>query len=147
MTEEQLQAKIFQYMWNHYPSTRRRFFHVSNELPNDAEYVLRTVEKHVGQQRWFSSLRQMIRKRISMFLSRRRASGVVSGIPDMILTHRGRTYGFELKTETGVVSAEQQKVHSVWMEDGTPVYVIRSFEEFLPIIEQIVGQKEIKLAS
>ena len=82
-----------------------------------------------------------------MFLSRRRASGVVSGIPDMILTHRGRTYGFELKTETGVVSAEQQKVHSVWMEDGTPVYVIRSFEEFLPIIEQIVGQKEIKLAS
>jgi len=147
MTEEQLQCSIFQFMWNFYPSTRRKFFHVSNELPNDAEYVLSQVERHIGKQRWFTILRDTIRKRIGIFLSKRRAGGVVAGIPDMILIRSGRAYGFELKTETGVVSPEQKKVHQVWSEDGTPVWIIRSLEEYKEVIMQLIGQPEIKLAA
>ncbi|MCW8314197.1 VRR-NUC domain-containing protein [Sphingobacterium sp. InxBP1] len=147
MTEEQLQAKIFQYMWNYYPSTRRKFFHVANELPNDAEYVLSQVQRHVGSQRWFTILRESIRKRIGMFLSRRRASGIVPGIPDMILINSGRAFGFELKTEEGTVSPAQKEVHKTWSEDGTPVWVIRSLEEYLDVIVSILGQPEIKKAS
>ena|SRR5690606_33169571 len=142
MTEEQLQAKIFQWMWNTHPETRRKFFHVANELPTDAEYVLQTVQRHLSPTpRWFAILRETIRKRIGIFLSRRRASGVVPGIPDMILVHSGRVYGFELKTETGTVSKEQEKVHAVWKEDGTPVYVIRSLEEFQQVVERILEKE------
>lgn len=142
MTELQLQAKIFQDMWNKYPSTRRKFFHVSNELPTDVDYVLSQVERHVGVARWFTILRDSIRKRIQMFLSRRKASGVVPGIPDMILIHHGRCYGFELKTETGMVSPAQNEVHATWREDGTPVYLVRTVEEFFTIIETILGKAE-----
>lgn len=33
--------------------------------------------------------------------------GVVSGVPDIIILHAGRTFGLELKTEKGKVSPEQ----------------------------------------
>lgn len=147
MTEEQLQANIFQFMWNYSPSTRRKFFHVSNELPNDAEYVLNQVERHIGKQRWFTILRESIRKRIGIFLSKRKAGGIVPGIPDMILIRSGRAFGFELKTDTGVVSPEQKKVHQVWAEDGTPVWVIRSLEEFKEVVKELIGEPELKLAA
>lgn len=144
MTEQQLQAKIFQWMWNHRSETRRKFFHVANELPTDAEYVLSTVAKHLSPTpRWFAILRETIRKRIGIFLSRRRASGVVAGIPDMILIHQGRVFGFELKTQTGKTSPEQEKVHAVWKEDGAPVYVIHSLEEFQDVAERILSTKEV----
>lgn len=77
-----------------------------------------------------------------MFLSRRKASGVVPGIPDMILIHRGRCYGFELKTETGTVSPAQNEVHASWREDGTPVYLVRTVDEFFAVIETILGKSE-----
>jgi len=155
MTEEQLQAKIFQHMWNYYPSTRRRFFHVANELPNDTEYILGEVGRKLGSRKdnkwvypmWFNTLRAMIRKRIEIFLSKRKASGIVAGIPDMILIHQGRAFAFELKTETGVVSPDQDKVHQIWREDGTPVWIIRSVEEFIKVITELIGQPEIKIAS
>ncbi|MDM1049351.1 hypothetical protein HX018_14000 [Sphingobacterium hotanense] len=115
---------------------------MSNELPTDVDYVLSHVERHVGTARWFVILRDSIRKRIQMFLSRRKASGVVAGIPDMILVHHGRCYGFELKTETGTVSQAQNEVHQVWKEDGTPVYLIRSLEEYIAVIETILGKAE-----
>lgn len=143
-TEIQLQAEIFQWMWNIHPETRRKFFHVANELPTDAEYVLNTVSRHLSPTpRWFTILRETIRKRIGIFLSRRRASGIVPGIPDMILVHQGRIYGFELKTKTGKTSPEQEKVHAVWKEDGTPVFVVRSLEDFQSVVGRILEKKEV----
>lgn len=110
MSEIQLQALIFQFMWNNYPSTRRLFFHVPN-----------------GGSR--NSVEGMQLK----------ASGVVAGIPDMVLIHRGKAYGFELKTPSGKVSPVQEKVHQAWATDGTPVYIVRSLEEFQSIISPILG--------
>jgi len=109
MTEIQLQAKIFQFTWNEYPETRGLFFHVPNGGSRN---------KIEGMQL--------------------KASGVIPGIPDMILLHKGSAYGFELKKQDGKVSEAQVKVHKTWQDNGTPVYVIRSFEEFLPIWEEII---------
>lgn len=115
MSEIQLQAKCFQFMWNEYPSTRRLFFHVPN-----------------GGQRNAVEGMQL------------KASGVVAGIPDMILIHKGCAFGFEMKTPTGKVSPEQEKVHKVWVQDGTPVYVIRSIDEFKSTIATLLGENERK---
>lgn len=114
MSEIQLQAKCFQYMWNYYPQTRRKFFHVPN-----------------GGSR--NSVEGMQLK----------ASGVVAGIPDMILINNGRAYGFEIKTPTGKISPAQEQVHKTWMADGTPVFVIRTFEEFEKIIIELFGLPKI----
>lgn len=115
MSEIQLQAFCFQFMWNNYPSTRRLFFHVPNGGSRDAREG-----------------------------SQLKASGVVAGIPDLVLINKGNAYGFELKTLTGKVSPEQEKVHKVWIQDGTPVYIIRTFEEFKAIAETILGPAERK---
>ena len=68
-----------------------------------------------------------------------KASGVVAGIPDCILVHQGRCFGFEFKTINGKVSSVQEKVHKVWQEDGTPVYIIRTIEEFKLNISAVIG--------
>ncbi len=118
MSEIQLQSQCFQWLWNFYPQTRRKFFHVPNGGSRNA------VE---GMQL--------------------KASGVVAGIPDCVLIHRGNAYGFEMKTQSGMVSPEQQKVHKVWQEDGTPVYIIRSLEEFQSEIFTIIGEPKKEIAA
>lgn len=155
MSEIQLQSQIFQFMWNEYPATRRLFFHVSNELPTDAEFILSEVGRVVGYEKggkrmfpsWLSTLRALVRKRVGIYLSKRQASGVVAGIPDMLLIQRGRVFGFELKTDTGVVSSSQEKVHQAWSEDGTPVYIIRSLEDFKKVVLTLIGEPSRKEAA
>lgn len=110
MSEIQLQTSCFTWLWNNYPQTRRLFFHVPNGGNRNA------IE---GMQL--------------------KASGVVAGIPDCILVHQGRCFGFEFKTINGKVSSVQEKVHKVWQEDGTPVYIIRTIEEFKLNISAVIG--------
>ena len=115
MSEIQLQALCFQFLWNNYPATRRLFFHVPNGGNRDARE---------GAQL--------------------KASGVVAGIPDMILIHKGRAFGFEMKTPTGSISPAQTTVHKSWAEDGTPVYIIRTFEQFKEIIADLIGRPNLR---
>lgn len=67
-----------------------------------------------------------------------KATGVVAGIPDMILLNKGKMIGIELKTLVGVVSDKQKKVHESWKEQGFEVYIIRTFEEFQELIKKVV---------
>jgi hypothetical protein len=81
ITEIQLQSKCFQWTWNQYPETRRCFFHVPNGGSRN--------KIEAGQLK---------------------ASGVVAGVPDMLLVWKGSVYAFEFKTETGVLSDAQKEV-------------------------------------
>ena len=67
-----------------------------------------------------------------------KASGVVAGVPDMLLMWKGRAYGFEFKTPTGVLSPAQKEVHEAWTSQGINVFVVRSFEQFRELIEKII---------
>jgi hypothetical protein len=69
-----------------------------------------------------------------------KASGVVPGIPDLILLNRGKCYGIEMKTSTGTLSDKQIKVHESWKQQGIEVFVIRTFEEFKELIIKIIEQ-------
>ena len=68
-----------------------------------------------------------------------KASGVVAGIPDLILIHDSKAYGIELKTLIGKVSDKQIKVHESWKNQGIDTFVIRTFEDFQELIIKIVG--------
>ncbi len=68
-----------------------------------------------------------------------KASGVVAGIPDLILINKGKLIGIELKTLIGKVSDKQIKVHESWKNQGIDTFVIRTFEEFQELIIKIIG--------
>lgn len=113
MTEDQLQSKIFKWMWNEFPHTRKRFFAVPNGgLRNKRE------------------------------ASKLKSTGVVPGIPDMIFIDNGFVHFFELKTESGRVSNEQKMVHVIFKHHMFPVYVIRSIEQFQIIILYIMREQQ-----
>lgn len=110
-SEIQLQAAAYQWLWNEHPETRRCFFSVPN-----------------------GGTRNMIEA------TQLKASGLTAGIPDCILVWSGgRAYGFEFKTEIGVVSPVQKLVHEAWKGQGVAVYIVRSFDEFKKIIHSILG--------
>lgn len=107
MTETQLQAACFQWAHNTFPQIRGLLFSVPN-----------------GGTR--NKIEAMTLK----------ATGLISGIPDMILIHP--LTAFEFKSETGRLSPNQEKIIELWREKGIPVYIIKSFEDFKLSIKKIL---------
>jgi hypothetical protein len=110
MSEIKLQAKIFQHFYNNHPETRGLIFHVPNG----------------GNRSEFEG-------------SQLKASGVVAGIPDLIILNNGKAYGLELKTEIGAIRDVQIKIHSIWASNGIEVLISRDFESSVNYINEIFG--------
>ena len=112
MTEEKLQAECYKWAVNTYPCLRFGcLFHVPN-----------------GGTR---------NKREAVVL---KATGVVAGVPDLILIHKGITYGIEMKTthKDSKCSDKQIKVHEAWKKQGVDTYIVRTQEEFEELVNKIV---------
>ncbi|MEJ2905056.1 VRR-NUC domain-containing protein [Pedobacter panaciterrae] len=109
-SEAEMQAEIFQYFWNEYPKTRRLLFHVPNG----------------GSRNKIEAVRL-------------RAQGVVKGVTDFILLGLNGMVGIELKIPGGIISDDQQKIHSAWIKQGYKVCVCWSKEEAISIIKQELG--------
>jgi hypothetical protein len=102
MTEDQLQASIFQYHWNNYPQERGLLFHVNNKARNKIEG------------------------------NKFKAMGVIPGVSDLIyLNPGGKPILIELKTENGTQSLEQKKWELQVRASGYQYVICRSLEDFL----------------
>lgn len=111
MTSEiALQSECFRWAWNNFPETRRCIFHVPN-----------------------GGLRSKIE---AMQL---KASGVISGIPDVLFVWKGKLYPFEFKAENGRISPQQSEVHKAWLNQGVEVKVIKTFGEWEYCIKRIIN--------
>ena len=64
--------------------------------------------------------------------------GLQTGVPDLVLMYNSKAYGIELKTNTGTLSDKQVKIHEAWKKQGIDTFVVRTFEEFKELIENIV---------
>lgn len=62
--------------------------------------------------------------------------GVVSGVPDIIILHKGKAYGLELKTSKGKVSPEQSEVMQRMLAAGADVAVAHGLDEALALLER-----------
>jgi hypothetical protein len=109
-TEDQLQAEFFKHVWNTYPKTRGLFFSVPNGGTRNPREAMKL-----------------------------KATGLVPGIPDLIFLWNGKVYGFELKTEKGVLSPKQKEIHEIWAANGICVYIVRTLAEVIEIIEKITN--------
>ena len=101
MSENQLQAQIFEYHWNNYPSQRGLLFHVNNKARNAIEG------------------------------NKFKAMGVIAGVSDLIyLKPGGKPIFIELKTDTGIQSNEQKKWEIAITNAGYEYIICRSLEDF-----------------
>lgn len=109
MSEDQIQAKIYQDAYNTYPEIRKCFFSVPNG----------------GTRNKIEAMKM-------------KATGLTAGIPDMILLYKGKCYGIEVKTETGSLSPAQITVHEAWRKQGVDVFVVRSAKEGLEVVKNVI---------
>lgn len=64
---------------------------------------------------------------------KKEASDCLSGLPDLIVLHKGKFIAFELKSKNGKMSKKQRDVQAVI---GT--HEIRTFEEFKELVDEFV---------
>lgn len=104
MTEDQLQAQIFQWHWNNVPAERGLLFHVQQKARNAIEG------------------------------NRFKAMGVVAGVSDLIyLRPGGKPVLIELKIESGSQSQIQKEWQAKVEAAGYQYIIVRSLEEAIPI--------------
>lgn len=131
-SEAKIQSECFLWLYNNYPNLRGLVYHV----PNGG---------YRGQQE------------ANTF----RAMGVVAGIPDLVIAvprmRLGRVesisgiYGksgalyIEMKTDKGVMSESQKKVHQKLIEAGNTVVLCRTVEEFKQIVEDYLTGTDFEI--
>lgn len=103
--EDKIQADCVKWFRNNFLKYRRQLFAV----PNGGLRDKRTAQK----------LKQ---------------TGTVPGIPDLIFVNNKKTVFLELKTKTGSTSTNQKLIHSTYKNEGFPVYIVRSIEQFQMIM-------------
>jgi VRR-NUC domain len=64
-----------------------------------------------------------------------RSLGVVAGVPDLLILHRGQLYGLELKSERGRLSPAQVQTHEQLRCAGAEVAVAHGIDQALAQLE------------
>lgn len=112
-TEARIQQEAFMKIWNEMPETRLCLFHVPNGMNIDARQGAKF-----------------------------KAQGVISGVPDLVFVWAGKTHYIELKTASGVLSKNQKSLHAKWAEQGIKVHVMRSAEQIISFVREVVSQSK-----
>lgn len=110
MTEEQLQAACFQWIYNSYPILRGLCWHVPNEG-----------------------------KRSPITGNKLKAQGLLPGAPDLCFHYKGKAYFFELKVAKNKLSNQQRFIKCQLRDHGFEYYEIRVLEQFQTIIKEILS--------
>jgi hypothetical protein len=112
-TESKIQQEAIMHIWNTMPETRLCLFHVPNGM--------------------FTNAREG---------AKFKAQGVIAGVPDLVFVWNGKTHYIEVKTEKGRLSEQQKALHQKWAEQGVIVNVVRSSEEIISIVSELVQQSK-----
>jgi hypothetical protein len=112
-TESKIQQDAIMEIWNKLPETRLCLFHVPNGM--------------------FTNAREG---------AKFKAQGVIAGVPDLVFVWAGKTHYIEVKTAKGVLSPQQKALHQKWAEQGVIVNVVRSSEEIIAIVAELVQRSK-----
>lgn len=66
-----------------------------------------------------------------------KATGVLPGVSDLVLLHKGRAIFIEVKTELGRQSTSQWEFQRAIEAQGFPYWLVRSAAETLDLIDKI----------
>jgi hypothetical protein len=65
-----------------------------------------------------------------------RGVGLKAGMPDIMIFHKGRCFGIELKVPGGKLSKDQFEMHELLAEAGVPVEVCYNLED---VVTALIG--------
>lgn len=116
-------------------------WHTPNEVPQDT-FLMDAIKKYAPHILTKKFLEQLS-KRLVMFLSRRRAVGVVKGITDLTLYHNNKLHAFDIKLGADKLSKEQISFAEQVIKQGGTFDVISDFESFKSFILAYVGKPEL----
>lgn len=123
--EDQFQAEAIKMISQEFPRLRDKFWHTLNDIniPKD------TNESEDEYQ-----------KRLMFFRGRLKALGVLAGVMDILIVHRGVLYKIELKQPDGSLSNKQKDIHQIWNTDNplAPCVVCRTLHEVYMACRKIV---------
>lgn len=110
-SEDKLQAECYQWAHNTYAELRGTLFSVPNGGYRNKIEVMKM-----------------------------KATGLTSGVPDMLCVYGGKLTAIELKNgANGVLSREQKELHLIWAKNGHYVHVCRSAGDWINVIEKILS--------
>ena len=110
MTEDQLQQQIYTWYNNNFCLKNHIPRHVIFSVPNGGSRNIIEAKKL-------------------------KATGLLSGVSDLIILQQNKTLFIELKIEKGVQSDKQKEFEERVKSLGFNYYIVRSLEEFKTIIE------------
>jgi len=108
MLEDNLLSQCFKHLWNNFPESRYKCWHVANE-----------------------------RKCSYIEGNKLKAKGVLRGVPDLVINRNSKAYYIEFKSEKGKQSQDQIIIQQALESEGFIYFLVNSFEQFKIIIEKI----------
>lgn len=114
LSEIQIQAKGYQYIFNNFPALRQLIFHVPNGGSRDAREGMQL-----------------------------KASGVTAGVPDLLFISQGKLHFIEVKRaserfkSSGGCSQTQIELHKIWHTAGIPGIIAYSSQEIVDYVVQV----------
>ena len=115
MNHNQLQSKCFLWIWNEHPELRGLLFAVNNNLTS-------SLKGDAGAAR----------------MAGLKSIGVCKGITDFIFYFKGRMYAWDIKVGHDKLRPEQIEFIAKVKEQGGDGGEIRSFEEFIKLVEEAI---------
>lgn len=109
MSEDQLQSKFYQYVWNNYPQLRRCIWAVPN-----------------------GGLRDKVTA------AKLKATGMLKGVWDLHIFYRGQFYIIETKIGNNQLTPEQIEWRALMVAHGAKAFVYRTINEGVGIINQVL---------
>lgn len=86
--------------------------------------------------------------RAKVFRRRSKNDDRPPGFPDIVGVYRGRAFAIEVKTDTGVLSSDQKRMHELMRRRGWPVAVCRTVGEVLLFINGLgVAEKPLNVCA
>ena len=119
MNHNQLQSKCFLWVWNEHPELRGLLFAVNNNLTS-------SLKGDAGAAR----------------MAGLKSIGVCKGTTDFIFYFKGRMYAWDIKVGSDKLRPGQVEFIAKVKEQGGDGGEIRSFEEFVELVEDIISVKE-----
>ena len=119
MTEAKRQTAICQYL--SMIARQKKFIYFS--VPNESLMMVLTIFKIPKQTRY----------QIVIFFKK---MGLLPGVSDIIIIHKGKAYGLEVKTDTGTQSPDQILFEKRMIECGGKYEIARGVEDVVKVLKE-----------
>lgn len=132
-----IQQKVFEYLWNNYPESRRCFWHTPNELTPDnyVQQAIAATKKSCPS--WIICILKEWQKRFLIKLSKRKSIGVLAGVTDLVFYWKGVLYMFDIKIGSDTLSDAQKAFILANKAQGGMFFEISSVDQGIDIINSI----------